>query len=136
MQDASLRDDTFDAPYWRALVDGRLVMQHCGECGRWAWPAVCRCGDCGAWNPPWEEIAFEGRLFSWAATYHPFGGTEGIGVPYTSVLVELPQAGGRRLLGLLEGDEAGLKLNASMRGRPSETAFGDEKIPSIRWRLA
>ena len=136
MQDASSRNENVDAPYWRALSDQRLVMQRCDTCGRWSWPAVCRCGDCGAWNPPWREIALEGRLFSWATTWHPFSGTEAIGVPYTSVLVELPQAGGRRLLGLFDGDEAALTLNAPLRGAVTETVFGDAKIPSISWRLA
>jgi uncharacterized protein len=124
-----------DAPYWRELAKGRLVMQCCQGCGDWKFPPVYRCGDCGAWDPEWREVALEGVVYSWTKSWHAFGGTEGIGaLPYVTVLAALPQAGGRRLLGLLDGDEAKLALGAPLRGRIDTTLFGDKRLPSLRWR--
>ena len=77
----------------------------------------------------------QGRIFSWTRTWHPFSGSEGIGIPYVSLMVELPQAGQRRVLGLLAGDDAGLALGASVEGEVSHTAFGDRKIACMKWRI-
>lgn len=133
MDDAALRTGPADAPYWHALSEGRLIMQKCQGCGEWKWPAVSRCGDCGTWEPEWHEIGLEGKLFSWTRTWHPFGGTEGIGTPFVTVLAYLPHAGDRRLLGLYEGDESLLALDLPLVGRIATTRFGDEDIPAIRW---
>ena len=125
-----------DAPYWQGLAEGRLVMQQCQGCHRWRWPAAFRCGDCGTWDPAWREVPLEGVVYSWTKTWHPFGGTEGIGTPFVTVLAELPQAGNRRLMGLLEGDEARLGVGAPLSGRVDSTPFGDTQLPSLRWRPA
>jgi uncharacterized OB-fold protein len=125
-----------DGPYWNALAQGRLELPRCTQCGRWHWPAVHRCGDCGAWDPEWRAVELRGRIFSWTRTWHPFSGSEGIGVPYVSLIVELPHAGGRRLIGLLSGDDAGLAIGAPVQGEVAETAVGEVRIPSLRWRIA
>ena len=111
-------------------------MQCCQGCGKWQWPAVSRCGDCGMSDPEWRDLPFEGVVFSWTKVHYPFAGTEGIGVPFVTVLAALPQAGNRRLLGLFEGDEATLDFDLRLKGRAAETKFGNRMIPSIRWRLA
>ena len=137
MSQAATRAAPVDAPYWQGLHEGRLVMQHCQGCGRWHWPSVWRCGECGAWSPEWREIALAGVVYSWTTTWHPFAGTEAIGKPpFTTVLVALPQAGGRRLFGLFEGDDAALALDKPLKGRIDATKVGDAMLPAIRWRIA
>jgi hypothetical protein len=84
----------------------------------------------------WEDISLEAEVFSWQKTLHPFAGTEDIGIPYTTVLATLPQAGGRRLLGLFEGDVAQLATGVALEGYISETVIGSQSIPSLRWRIA
>ena len=136
MSDAQAKGGAADAPYWRALSEGRLSIQRCEACNHWHWPAVVRCGECGAWEPPWRDIAAEGALFSWTKTVHPFGGREGIGVPYTTVLVALPQADGRRLLGLWEGADDELVEGAPVTARIGATRVGASDVPSLHWRRA
>ncbi|OJV34786.1 MAG: hypothetical protein BGO24_01535 [Sphingomonas sp. 67-36] len=127
---------TADQPFWRALAQGRLTMQHC-TCGQWHWPAVWRCGECGRYDPAWEEIAFAGTVFSWQTSTHRFGGTEGIAVPYTSVLVEVAGTGGRRLLGLLEGgDGSDMAIGQPVTGRMEPVEVRGEMVPGIRWQVA
>lgn len=125
-----------DAPYWRNLAEGRLSMQCCQGCGDWKWPAATRCGACGTFEPEWREIAFEGIVYSWTKVWYSFGGTDGIEAPYITVLAALPQAGGKRLFGLYEGDEAALDFDMPLVGRTATTHYGGLEIPSIRWRPA
>lgn len=133
---ADLHATGADGPYWNALAQGRLELPRCSGCDHWHWPAVFRCGHCGSWEMKWEAVELRGRLFSWTRSWHAFGGSEGLGVPYVSLIVELPQAGDRRVLGVLLGDDAGLAIGASVIGETSTTPFENKSIPSLRWRIA
>lgn len=124
-----------DGPYWAALAQGRLQLPRCVACGRWHWPAVFRCGTCAGWEMAWEEVPMHGEIYSWSRSWHAFGGAEDLSLPYVSLLVALPQAGGCRLLGVLEGEDAGLKIGAAVQGRAATTMLGARQIPALRWRL-
>lgn len=124
-----------EARYWRSLSEGRLELPRCVGCGRWHWPAVWRCGDCGSWEQAWHEVAMRGTVFSWTRTWHAFAGAEALPLPYVSMVVELPQAGSLRLLGILEGDASALRLGAAVQGLAARTAFDGDSIPAIRWSL-
>ena len=76
-----------------------------------------------------------GYIFSWTRSWHAFGGSEGLGVPYVSLIVELPQAGNRRVLGVLAGDESGLAIGAKVIGAAGATPFEGRSIPSLRWTI-
>jgi uncharacterized protein len=124
-----------EGPYWQGLAQGRLVLQLCRTCKTWHWPAVWRCADCGSWEHEWQEQPLAGEVFTWTRTHHRFGGTEGLPLPYATALVTLSSVP-VRLQGLVEGDESGLRIGATVSGRVACTGFGDADIPSIRWRLA
>ena len=125
-----------DGRYWSALAEGGLEMPRCAGCGRWHWPAVWRCGACGSWEQEWRGVPMEGDVFSWTRTWHRFGGAEGLDLPFVTVVVSLPEAGGLRLTGVLEGDTETVAIGARVRGVVSETVFDRAAIPTIRWRLA
>lgn len=135
MDVASLHAAGADGPYWNALAAGRLELPRCKACSRWHWPAVFRCGECGAWDMSWQPVEMRGRVFSWTRSWHAFGGSEGLGVPYVSLVVELPQAGDRRVLGVLIGDDAGLAIGAELLGEASATPCDGRSIPSLRWKI-
>lgn len=124
-----------EGPYWDGLIAGKLLLPRCTGCGAWHWPAVWRCGTCGSWDHEWLEQQLEGTVFSYTRTHHRFGGAEAFDLPFATVLVSLPGIP-VRLIGVLEGDEAGLKIGAAVTGRIAETAFGGAEIPALRWRLA
>src|SRR6185437_1607861 len=94
-----------DAPFWEGLARGQFCMQQCASCKKWIWAPEWRCGACGAWDLTWPEIQMVGTVYSFADTHHPFLAQMREHLPFTNVLVELPQAGGIRLLGLLVGDK-------------------------------
>jgi uncharacterized OB-fold protein len=125
-----------DFPYWEGLGKGELLIQRCEGCRRWQWPADWRCPECGGYDFAWEQVEPLGTVYSWIRTHHSFVPTYADLVPYVNVLVELPAAGGARLMGLLTGDEEGLKTGAAVKGEfqpPSERTIG---LPVLTWELA
>lgn len=121
-----------DDRYWQALAEGQVELPRCAECRRWHWPAPFRCGNCGSWEMDWTAVELDGRIFTWTRTWHPFGGTESLGLPFSPVLVELPEAGGIRLLGLFESADTP-KIGDRVTGRIAATSAFNRSIPSLRW---
>ncbi len=124
-----------DTPYWEALAQGALRLPRCRGCQQWHWPAVSRCSACGSEEIDWFSVDLKGRIFSWIRTWQTFQGTEGLDTPFVTLLVELPHAGNRRLMGVLEGAETGLAIGAEVVGRAAFTRCNGEDIPALRWSL-
>ena len=83
--------DRDTAPYWAALADGRLELQHCRDCGRWTWPARPICSGCHGEDLVWEEVAGTGEVHSWVVTHQPYAPSFVDLVPYTIALVRLDE---------------------------------------------
>lgn len=124
-----------DAPYWQALAESALRLPRCAQCQRWTWPAAWRCGCCGSCSQQWIAVEPHGRVYSWTRTHHAFAGAEWLPLPYVSLLVELPQAGGIRLLGALQGEEQPLSIGAAVRGVFGTGGPEASRGPVLFWRL-
>jgi uncharacterized OB-fold protein len=62
------------------------------------------CHRCLGFDLQWEAVEPRGRIYSWERAWHPVHpALRGRG-PYIVVLVELPHAGGIRMVGNLLGD--------------------------------
>lgn len=122
-----------DAGYWTGLDEGELRLLRCPACRRWVWPAEPLCGDCGRFDLAWESVDMVGTVYSWTRTYYPFVPERSHQLPYVVVLVELPQAGYARLLGVLEGDTVatGDRVVGHIQP-PRDETFG---LPSVTWRV-
>jgi len=128
--------DGVDAPYWEGLNAGELRVQRCQSCSSWQWPPVWRCPDCGAWELAWQAVPATGSVFSWTRTWQAFAPALQSVVPFVTVLVELPHLGGRRLLGMLVDDEAGLNIGAPVVGIIQPPGAKNPGQAILRWRLA
>lgn len=96
--------DGLSAPYWEGAREEKLRVQRCRGCGGWQWGPEWICHRCLSFDVGWEEVAPRGRIYSWERSHHPVhSALKGHG-PYVTVLVELPHAGGVRMLGNLLGD--------------------------------
>jgi uncharacterized protein len=127
-----------DDAYWAALEAGEFRLPRCGGCGRWTWPAHWRCGECGSWEFDGARLDPRGSVYSWTRTWYAFDRTKerAADIPYVTVLVEVDGADGARVLGVLAGDDAGLKVGAAVTGTilaPDERSLG---YPSLVWSLA
>lgn len=125
--------DGADAPYWNGLTEGRLVLPQCA-CGDWLWPAVSQCGTCGSADIQWREQAMRGTIFSWTRTWHRFGFTENIDLPFISIVASV-EGCGIRLLGRLDDpDQIDPVIGENVSGRIGATRVGERDIPTIIWR--
>lgn len=126
-----------DDEYWRGLEQGEFKLPRCTGCGRWTWPAHYRCGKCGSWDFEWIRLEPVGTVYSWTRSWYAFDRVKerAADVPYVTILAEIPAAGGARVMGVLHGNEDGLRIGAPVRGviaPPSEKSKG---YPSILWEL-
>ncbi|KAA1394259.1 Zn-ribbon domain-containing OB-fold protein [Aeromicrobium ginsengisoli] len=124
-----------DAPYWDGLADGTLKIQRCDSCREWRWPADWRCGSCGSYDLGWEVVEPTGIVYSWIRTRQPFVAAYADLVPYVNVLVELPQAGGARLMGLLTGDTDDVEVGRRVVGNFQPASARTIDLPVLTWTL-
>lgn len=127
------RGEGADAPYWDGLAAGKLVLPRCSGCDRWMWPAGHRCGACGTVGIRWIERPMRATVFAWTRTWHRFGLTEGLDLPFTSVVAEIDDCGVRLLGRLDDPDQIAPKIGEPLAGRAGETMVGEKRIPTVIW---
>ena len=131
-------DDGVAAPYWDGLRDGVLRVQRCASCSTWQFGGEWLCHHCHAWDPAWVEVAPQGRVYSWERVWHPVHPALKDHGPYLAVVVDLPHAGGLRMLGNLLGDPMqGVAIGAEVVGE-FEPHAGSDAVPPyglLQWRI-
>jgi uncharacterized protein len=128
-------DDGLDAPHWAGLRAGELRIQHCPNCDTWIWAPRPICPSCHHGDLDWPSVDPAGVIYSWTRTWQPFDPSLTGHLPYVVVNVELPAAGGRRVLGvLLDGDSAQVRIGMEVKGEFDPPA-DEQGYPLIRWRL-
>lgn len=124
-----------DREYWEGLKVDELRLQYCDSCQKWIWGPRWMCGSCHSFDLTWKPVSANGRVYSWARTWHAFIPELAEEIPYITVLVELPEAGGRRVLGLLaEGPDTTVAIGDEVTGVVQHP--GDSAWPVLRWQLA
>ncbi|WP_370500892.1 Zn-ribbon domain-containing OB-fold protein [Mycolicibacterium sp. jd] len=127
--------DGLDTPHWDALRDGRMLLQRCSACRTWAWSPRPICPTCHEFDMRWEQVEPVGTVYSWTRTWQAFTKESTGHLPYVVVLVELPHAGARRVLGVLaEADGVTPTIGSTVRGE-IEQPPDDEHWPLVRWHL-
>ena len=126
-----------DDEYWRGLEEGRFALQRCASCKRWTWPAHFRCGQCGSWEFEWQALEPKGVVFTWTRSQYAFDRVleRKDDVPYVTIVAEIPEADGARVMGVLKGDESGLRIDARVRGVIEPPCAKTKWYPSIRWEI-
>lgn len=127
--------DGLDAPYWEGTRRGVLMVQRCRDCGTYQWGPEWMCHHCRSFDVGWTEVSPGGRIYSWQRPYHPVHPALADQGPYLVVLVELPQAGGIRMLGNLIGDP----LQSVSIGDDVEAVFephddGEPPFTLVQWQ--
>ncbi|WP_028933819.1 Zn-ribbon domain-containing OB-fold protein [Pseudonocardia spinosispora] len=129
-------DDGLDTPHWDGLRAGELRIQRCTACGEWIWAPRPMCPVCHSFELGWPAVAPRGEIYSWTRTWQPFAPQLSGHLPFVVVVVELAEAGGRRLVGVLrDGESAALRVGQPVKGDfdppPDEHGW-----PLLRWQLA
>lgn len=128
--------DGLDAGYWEGLAAAELRAQRCRKCRTWQWAPEWICHACLSFDLAFEAAPPRGRIYSWERIWHPVHPALRQAVPYLVVLVELPEAGGIRMVGNLLGPpEQEVTI-----GAPVEAVFerhdGDAPYVLLQWRVA
>ncbi len=133
---APLDEEGVNAPFWQGLAEGVLRVQRCAACGTWQFGGEHLCHHCHAWDPAWVAVAPRGRLYSWERVWHPAHPALKERVPYLAVVVELPEAGGLRMLGNLLGDPLQqVTIGAAVEGVFEHHRQNDPPYSLLQWRL-
>ena len=81
-------------------------------------------------------VAPRGRLYSWERVWHAAHPALKERVPYLAVVVELPEAGGLRMLGNLLGEALQtVTIGASVEGVFEHHRQNDPPYSLLQWRL-
>lgn len=129
--------DGLSAPYWNGLVEERLRVQRCVGCGTWQFGPEWLCHCCHRFDPDWIDVAPRGRIYSWERVWHPSHRALKSHGPYLVVLVELPDAGGVRMIGNLLGDPMQeVAIGASVQGVFEHHADASPPFSLLQWRYA
>jgi uncharacterized OB-fold protein len=129
--------DGLSAPYWQGLCQNRLLVQRCRHCATWQFGPEWICHQCHALDPDWTEIEPHGRIFSWERVWHPSHAALRQHGPYLAVLVEIPHAGGIRMIGNLLGDPAQVvSIGAAVEGVFEHHSHPERPYSLLHWRLS
>lgn len=127
--------DGLSSPYWEGLRQGRLLVQRCGHCHAWQFGPEWICHVCHAFDPQWTEVEPCGRIYSWERVWHPSHAALKRHLPYLVVIVELPLAGGVRMVGNLLGDPLQeVAIGAEVEGGFEHHPQADPPYSLLQWR--
>nr|WP_249137448.1 zinc ribbon domain-containing protein [Bradyrhizobium tropiciagri] len=129
--------DGLSAPYWHGLRQSRLLVQRCRHCATWQFGPEWICHRCHAFDPDWTEIEPHGRIFSWERVWHPSHAALRQHGPYLAVLVEIPHAGGVRMIGNLLGDPGqAVFIGAVVDGVFEHHPHPERPYSLLHWQLS
>ena len=101
--------DADTAAFWRGLRDGKLLLQHCGECGHVQYYQQAICRACGSEQLEHRAASGRGKVHSFSVVHRAPGPAFKGDVPYAVILVELAE--GPRMISTFTG------------GAPDEVTF-------------
>lgn len=127
--------DGVSAPYWGGLREGVLRVQRCAHCRTWQFGPEWICHACLKFDPAWVDVEPEGRIYSWERVWHAVHPALKDRGPYLAVLVELPHAGGVRMVGSLLGDPMQeVRIGAQVQGVFEHHPEAPEPYSLLQWR--
>lgn len=90
-----------ERPFWSGGARDELVVQRCGECGRYNHPPSLRCRYDRSAALEWTVVSGRGRVEGWSVNMHQW--LPDFPAPYVVALVALAEDPGARLLTNLVG---------------------------------
>jgi uncharacterized OB-fold protein len=113
-----------NAAHYRGRLHRELLMNRCGDCGRWHAPPKPICPDCWSSRVSAEPVSGEGVIFL-AILLHRGPPAPGVdySTPYPVVTVEFDEQPGLRFTSTVVGaDNNDIRVGAAMRLEWSERA--------------
>jgi uncharacterized OB-fold protein len=90
--------DRWTQPFWDAAREGRLAAPRCASCGSFRMPPTPFCPHCRSQEIDWVTLSGKGVLYSYTTVARAIVPEAADHVPYVAAVIELPDAGGVRLV--------------------------------------
>ena len=78
-------------PFWDACAQGRLLLQHCGDCGHLQLYPRLLCAACGSRNLEWAQASGRGTVQTFTIIRRAVSAAFEPDAPYVVALVELEE---------------------------------------------
>ncbi len=132
MAENNIRNGSQEADaYWRAVEEGRLIIQQCANCRATQFYPRVFCTKCGGRDIDWIEAGGNAVLHAFSIVHQPPTPEFADGVPYVTAIVEIEE-GPRiptRIVGV-DPDPEALKIGAPLKLTFTEVA--GRKLPVFR----
>jgi len=90
--------DRDNIAHYRGLMAGKLLINRCGDCGRWIYPHRPLCPQCWSWNVTPTEVSGRGKLQMYTLLYQSRDPDHPLTEPMQVAAVELDEQQGLRYL--------------------------------------
>jgi uncharacterized protein len=126
------------AEFWAGCARGELLVQACGQCGRWRFPPRPMCPHCQSIAVEWVPVSGRARVWSFVVPHPPLLPAYAELAPYNVIVVALEEDERIRMVGNLVEDADG-PINAidpaSIEvGEPVRVVFAKvEDVTLPRW---
>lgn len=98
-------------PYWRAAAEGRLVIQHCRDCGHRQFYPRAFCTKCLSEQTDWIEVEGSGHIYTFTVCRIAPSPAFAAALPYAVAMVELKE-GVRLLTNIVDSDISRVAVGA------------------------
>lgn len=112
--------------YWTSGADGRLRIQHCGDCDRWIHPPGPVCPSCHSRNVAPEPVSGRGTVATFTINHKEW--IPGFAPPYVFAFVEIDEDPTIRLGTNIVGCEPD-EVSIGMRVEVEFEANGEYHVP-------
>ena len=106
--------DDANRPFWVAAREGRLVLQHCGGCGKPRYPINHVCPHCLCDAFEWKAISGRGTVHSSIVFHQIYNQAFAPDVPYNVSLIQLAE-GPRMVTNIVDCDFDTLKCEQAVK---------------------
>jgi uncharacterized OB-fold protein len=90
--------DRDNIAHYRGLMQGRLLINRCDDCGRWIYPHRPLCPACWSWNVTATEVSGNGRLYMYTFINQSRDPDHPLLEPLQTAAIELAEQPGLRYL--------------------------------------
>ena len=90
--------DRDNIAHYRALMQRRLVINRCGDCGTWIYPHRPMCPKCLSWNVTPTEVSGRGKLYMYTLLQQSRDPDKPLTEPMQVAAIELAEQVGLRYL--------------------------------------
>lgn len=106
--------DNESRPFWEGCQAGRLMLQHCANCGEWVYYPRALCTACHSERLEWEEASGEGVIHTFTVCHRGAGAAFADEIPYVVALIDLAE-GPRMLSNIVGIDPESVRIGQHVR---------------------